>query len=225
VNKKAGTSVCVQIPADLTIKLRRLAEEQHVSLHAILLCAWVSLLNRGLGEADVVIGIETSCRSRLVQAPVIGPFTDLVPIRIHVDEATTIETLLRKFNRAIRLPGRSDPEPWRKVFEVRGHGGRPKAVIPLAVCACPPLNLGDLASFDVPGLTMERVWVDQHWPCAKVSFCLEERGMNLMITLRGANDVAELGTVQNIAGRLLNLLDALGTNRRGFIFKLPLMNN
>lgn len=220
--KQTGTSASAGVPiaADLAIKLRRIAQE---GLYAILVGAWISLLGRGLREADLIIGIETSNRSRLTQAPIIGPFANLVPMRIHVDKTTTVETLLQHVNRAVTLPGLSGPDPWRKVFEVRRRGGRARPVIPLALCACPPLNLGDLASIDVPGLTVERAWVDRHWPCAEISVCLEERGMNPMITLRCANDVMEPGAAQNMADRLLTLLDGVVTNRRGL--ELPLMNN
>jgi len=146
-------------------------------------------------------------------------------MRIHLDEASTVDTLLQDVDRAVRLPGRSEPELWRKVFEARAHGGWAKPVIPLAVCACPPLNHGDLASIDVPGLTVERVWMDRHWPCAEISVCLEERGMNPVVTLRCANDIMEPETVQHMADRLLTSLDAVGTNRRWLISKLPLTND
>lgn len=216
INNESGVSsnTDLVLSDDLATRLRTTAREYGVSLYTILICAWVGLPGRGLGETDAVLGIETSGRSRPGQAPVIGPFSDLVPIRIRVDEMTPVGTLLQDINRAVNNPAHSTPESSGRVFPA-GPGGRAKPVIPLAVCACPPLHLDDLASIDVPGITLEGIWTDRHWPCAEVSACFEEHGTSQRIMLRYANDIMEGRLAQKLSVQLSRLLDELERHQPG----------
>ncbi len=81
-----------------TTRIQNFAREQHVTLNTVLQAAWGVLLARYSGERDVVFG--TTVSGRPTDLPnvenIVGLFINTLPLRIVLDERSTIGPLLKK---------------------------------------------------------------------------------------------------------------------------------
>ena len=82
----------------LTSRLQNFAREQHVTLNTVIQAAWGVLLARYSGEKDVVFGTTVSGRpAELANVEnIVGLFINTLPLRITIDDDTTIAPLLRR---------------------------------------------------------------------------------------------------------------------------------
>ncbi|NPU93703.1 MAG: amino acid adenylation domain-containing protein, partial [Gammaproteobacteria bacterium] len=82
----------------LTARLQNFAREQHVTLNTVIQAAWGVLLARYSGEKDVVFGTTVSGRpAELANVEnIVGLFINTLPLRITIDDDTTIAPLLRR---------------------------------------------------------------------------------------------------------------------------------
>ncbi|HVK99256.1 MAG TPA: amino acid adenylation domain-containing protein, partial [Dongiaceae bacterium] len=83
---------------NLTARLQNFAREQHVTLNTVIQAAWGVLLARYSGEKDVVFGTTVSGRpAELTNVEnIVGLFINTLPLRITIDDETTIAPLLRR---------------------------------------------------------------------------------------------------------------------------------
>jgi amino acid adenylation domain-containing protein/non-ribosomal peptide synthase protein (TIGR01720 family) len=77
------------------VKLRRFAEAERVSLGVVLLAALAVMLNRYLGQDDLVIGEIVSGRNRPEIERLIGCFVTALPLRIKVRDEQTLREVVR----------------------------------------------------------------------------------------------------------------------------------
>lgn len=82
----------------LTARLQQFAREQHVTLNTVIQAAWGVLLARYSGEKDVVFG--TTVSGRPAELPhveqIVGLFINTLPLRLQIDDDTTIGPLLQR---------------------------------------------------------------------------------------------------------------------------------
>jgi amino acid adenylation domain-containing protein/non-ribosomal peptide synthase protein (TIGR01720 family) len=91
----AGDVHYQQLDPDLAAELRRFAEAEKVSLGVVLLAVLAVMLNRYLGQDDLVIGEIVSGRNRPEIERLIGCFVTALPLRIKVHEEQTLREVLR----------------------------------------------------------------------------------------------------------------------------------
>jgi natural product biosynthesis luciferase-like monooxygenase protein len=82
----------IQLSAELTTALQKLAQEQQLTLNTLVQGAWAILLSRYSGEADVVFGATRACRYSSVEGmeSAIGLFINTVPVRAQISSETEI---------------------------------------------------------------------------------------------------------------------------------------
>jgi amino acid adenylation domain-containing protein/non-ribosomal peptide synthase protein (TIGR01720 family) len=82
----------------LTSRLQTFAREQHVTLNTVIQAAWGVLLARYSGEKDVVFGTTVSGRpAELANVEqIVGLFINTLPLRLQIDDDTTIAPLLQR---------------------------------------------------------------------------------------------------------------------------------
>lgn len=80
-----------------TSRLQQFARDQHVTLNTVVQAAWGVLLARYSGEKDVVFG--TTVSGRPADLPnvenIVGLFINTLPLRVSLDDKTTIAPLLK----------------------------------------------------------------------------------------------------------------------------------
>jgi len=89
-----GSRSLVEIPADVTQALSRVARERGVTLFMALCAGFASLLRRYTGVEDIVIGTNIAARERSEMEGMVGLFMNSVPLRLDVSGDPTFEELL-----------------------------------------------------------------------------------------------------------------------------------
>ncbi|MCW3815813.1 amino acid adenylation domain-containing protein [Micromonospora sp. DR5-3] len=80
--------------ADRTASLSAFAHRHRVSPATVLLAAWIATLSRHSGERDIVVGTTSPERHRPESDSVIGPVSDIAPVRVRLREGATFSDLV-----------------------------------------------------------------------------------------------------------------------------------
>jgi non-ribosomal peptide synthase protein (TIGR01720 family) len=89
------------LPEATGLAVRELARAEGVTPHSVVLAAFALLLRAETGLSDLVIGMPTSGRDRPDLQDVIGPFADLVPLRLDVSGRPSIRRLVRRLHTTV----------------------------------------------------------------------------------------------------------------------------
>lgn len=90
-----GRTYRFTLDAALMARLRALSRQEGASFFMVLLAAFVVLLHRFTGQADIAVGGTTSGRTRPELTEMIGMFVNMLVLRVRVDESMTIRQVVR----------------------------------------------------------------------------------------------------------------------------------
>ncbi|MBS9438350.1 amino acid adenylation domain-containing protein [Photorhabdus noenieputensis] len=114
----AGNLLPINLDAELTQSLKRLSEQQGVTLFMTLLAAWATVLSRLSGQEDLVIGTPSAGRGRQEVESLIGFFVNTLALRIDLSgEPNMIELLARVRQTALTAQEHQDL-PFEQVVEI-----------------------------------------------------------------------------------------------------------
>ncbi|MDX3226208.1 non-ribosomal peptide synthetase [Streptomyces sp. ME19-01-6] len=89
-----GSTVDFALPAELSGRVRALAEQCGVTPFAVVLAVFFLLLARVTGRTDLVVGTPVSGRHRPETRDLIGNFVNTLPLRVRTDETVDFHALL-----------------------------------------------------------------------------------------------------------------------------------
>lgn len=89
-----GAAVKVRLDASQTDALLRLGQRHDATLFMALLSSWALLLTRLSGQDDVVIGTPTANRRSMEVEGIVGPFVNMLPLRVRLDHQLTVAQLI-----------------------------------------------------------------------------------------------------------------------------------
>lgn len=216
--------VSVELPRELTARLRGVARTRGLKLRPVLLGAWARLLAGWFKQPTAIFGVELLDRTRAKEMPTVGPLVDLVALEIGVEASTTVLAFLQEVDRAAKQRRGAAQDSWEKLCELPPDGGRPRPVIPVAISVDAQPCLEKLTSIDVPAITIERVSTEKCWPCAAISVSLEDRGPAPKTALHYFSGSVTREVVQRVGDQWLSLLEGMASNPRGFVGNMPLLN-
>ncbi|MCG8615708.1 MAG: condensation domain-containing protein, partial [Desulfobacterales bacterium] len=90
----------MDISAELSQSLRKVAEDHRVYLFTVLLGAFQVLLHRYTEQDDIITGIPMAGRNRTEFEELIGYFINMVPIRADLSEEITFADLMQQLHKA-----------------------------------------------------------------------------------------------------------------------------
>jgi amino acid adenylation domain-containing protein len=92
--RHAGALVETTLPAPVSAAVHGLARRERVTPFMTLLAAFGAALNRLTGARDLVVGTAVDGRGRVELEPLVGFFTNTVPLRLAVDPASSLREML-----------------------------------------------------------------------------------------------------------------------------------
>lgn len=106
-----------------TEKLKSFADENNVTINAVLMSSWGVLLQQLNNSDDIIFGMATSGRNIPIDNVnnIIGLFTNIVPIRISECKNETINKFIRNTNENILNNQYNDLLPLNKISNSIGH--------------------------------------------------------------------------------------------------------
>ncbi|MEA2563973.1 MAG: hypothetical protein QOH06_5477 [Acidobacteriota bacterium] len=215
-----GERVPLEVPAEVTERLRQQGRERSASLFMVLLAGFQAWLSRlGAGE-DLVTGVPVANRSHPGTEGLIGFFVNTLPLRADLSGDPGFGELIERTREtALGAFARQDLPFERLVQELRPE--RSLAYAPLFQVMFSLHNI-PMPGLELPGLAF-RPW-EADPGTAKFDLLLE---MNEVTGLQGslehASDLFDRTTAERLAGHLRVLLEAATANPDLPFSELPLL--
>ncbi|MGQ9367584.1 amino acid adenylation domain-containing protein [Azospirillum sp. ST 5-10] len=113
----AGGSVAATLPAELAVRLRRLAESRRVTLAAVLLAAFLALLHRHGAGRDLRVGMPVAGRRKVELEGVVGLFVNTLVVGAAVDGRDRFADLLGRVQDAMLAAQDHQDLPFDRLVE------------------------------------------------------------------------------------------------------------
>ncbi|MEN3328621.1 MAG: hypothetical protein V7638_3428, partial [Acidobacteriota bacterium] len=145
----AGASVSTTLDQELVAQLRALADAEHVSLRTVLLSAFTILLSRYSRQEEIVVGLQLANRHDEEVRNLVGPMSNLLPLRVDLSCRESFAHLLRRLE-DIALEAHKRAVPFEKLLQelkVERSLTRPPVVqvtFDVRDDDCPGVKVGDL---------------------------------------------------------------------------------
>uniref|UniRef100_UPI0036DC5A5C non-ribosomal peptide synthase/polyketide synthase n=1 Tax=Photorhabdus sp. RM322S TaxID=3342825 RepID=UPI0036DC5A5C len=114
----AGALLLVNLDAELTQSLKRLSEQQGVTLFMTLLAAWATVLSRLSGQEDLIIGTPSAGRGRQEVESLIGFFVNTLALRMDLSGAPNVTELLARIRQTALAAQEHQDLPFEQVVEI-----------------------------------------------------------------------------------------------------------
>ncbi|EQB97998.1 hypothetical protein B738_27602 [Photorhabdus temperata subsp. temperata M1021] len=113
-----GNTLSVNLDEELTQALKRLSEQQGVTLFMTLLSAWAVVLSRLSGQDDVVIGTLSAGRNRREVEPLLGFFVNTLALRVDLSGAPNVTELLARVQQVALMAQAHQDVPFEQIVEI-----------------------------------------------------------------------------------------------------------
>ncbi|MBS9426295.1 amino acid adenylation domain-containing protein, partial [Photorhabdus caribbeanensis] len=217
----AGNILPVSLDAELTQSLKRLSEQQGVTLFMTLLAAWSTVLSRLSGQEDLVIGTPSAGRSRQEVESLIGFFVNTLALRMDLSGAPNVAELLARVRQTALAAQEHQDLPFEQVVEIV-QPPRRLAHTPLFQVMFAWQN-NENTEWRLPGLTVSPV--DQFIDIAKFDLELSLSEVNGQIVgyLNYATALFDQATIERQMGYLHTVLRAMAANPQQTVGKIDIL--
>nr|WP_036843311.1 non-ribosomal peptide synthetase [Photorhabdus khanii] len=217
----AGALLPVSLDAELTQSLKRLSEQQGVTLFMTLLAAWTMVLSRLSSQEDLVIGTPSAGRSRQEVESLMGFFVNTLALRMDLSDAPNVAELLARVRQTALAAQEHQDLPFEQVVEI---------VQPLRRLDHTPLfqvmfawQNNENTEWRLPGLTVSPA--DQLIDIAKfdLELSLSEVDGRIVGYLNYATALFDQATIERQVGYLHTVLRAMAANPQQSIGKIDIL--
>ena len=198
--------------ADLTRRLRALAQESNVTLFMLLLAAFKTLLYRYTGQTDLRVGVPAANRTRGETEGLIGFFINTQVLRTRIDGRQSFLELLQRMRETALGAQAHQDLPFEQLVEAL-QPERSLSHQPLfQVMLNHQRNDQIRALRQLPGLEIEAVAQNQQTTKFDLMLDVVERAEGMSFAFTYASDLFEPSTITRLAVHWRNLLDAIAAD-------------
>jgi len=214
-----GAAHALRLGRELTSALHQLSRAANASLFMTLLAGFNALLYARTGQDDLVVAIPIANRHRAEIEPLIGVFSNALPIRTRLKGGDTFLDVLAQVREASLNGYEHQDVPLQRIAQEFSHlrdaGRAPlfQVMFVLQNHTAEKLSLADLKS--------ERVPVESTTSKFELTLVLEERDGELISAWEYNTDLFENDTIAAIAGQYRDLLESLVAQPRQRILDIP----
>ncbi|WP_405164781.1 condensation domain-containing protein [Nocardia sp. NBC_01499] len=108
------------LPAGLTTAMGMLARDCGATLNAVALAGFSATLHQLTGQADLLFGMPSAGRSRVELEQLIGPFANMLVLRMDLAGDLTVRELVERAHRTVGEAYRHSDAPYARVVEAIG---------------------------------------------------------------------------------------------------------
>jgi amino acid adenylation domain-containing protein len=222
VQKFRGGRHHLQLPAELTDRLRAIGGEHGATLFMVLLAAWQTLLARHTGREDVVVGSPITGRHRAETEGLIGFFVNTLALRTDLSGDPSFRQLLERVRRtALDAYARQDL-PFETLVEAL-RIPRDLSRQPLFQAMLMLHRSQGGGAFALPGLRCEPVEADPGTSIFDLGLYAWDRPEGLRAMLEYNADLFDAATAARFVDRFRTLLDGIAADPDAPLSRLPLM--
>ncbi|WP_418054994.1 non-ribosomal peptide synthetase [Pseudomonas syringae] len=223
VQSYKGATLPLELPAQLSHRLRQFSLQQNVTPFMTLLAAWSILLSRLSNQPQVVIGTPVANRTRQETEALIGFFVNTLALHVDVKAHSRVDQLLAQV-KAITLDAYSHQDlPFEQVVEAL-QPQRSLAHSPLFQAMLVLGNTPRDQALTLPGLELTALPDATATTQFDLTLSLNDDGESIHGRFEYAADLFDPSTITRWSRHLLQLLDALLSDVTQPLASLPLLD-
>ena len=198
-----------ELDAELTGRLRQVAQERGATLFMVLLAGFQALLGRYSGQQDIVVGSPIAGREREELEPVVGFFVNTLALRADLSGAPTFDTLLEQVRQTTLDAYAHQEVPFERLVEelaperTLAHAPVVQVLFTLQAAAEP---------MAIEGLRFESEEPESATAKVDLALGLEERAERLVGGFQYRTDLFAEGTIAAMATAWERLLRGIAAN-------------
>jgi amino acid adenylation domain-containing protein/non-ribosomal peptide synthase protein (TIGR01720 family) len=217
-----GDCYSFRFGAELSSKLKKLAQDHGTTLYVVLLAAFNVLLHKYTAEKDIIVGTPFAGRAKAEFASTGGYFVNPLPLRVSISAAVAFETLLAELRTTTLEALRHQDYPFSLLTDrlavPRDPSRSPLFQVMFAMQrshllheeGLPLLALGEPGvRMNLGALELESMALPQRISQFDLSLMVAEAGDDLAAGFEYNTDLFELETTRRMAGHFLNLLESI----------------
>jgi amino acid adenylation domain-containing protein len=217
----ASAAAALELPQELTERLRALAREEGASLFMVLLAGLQAVLGRYSGQQDFAVGTPVAGRNRRELEGLVGFFVNTLVLRADLSGSPTFREMLWRARKACLDAYAHQDVPFEKLVEElqprRDAGRSPffQVLLVLQNMALPEARL--------PGLEVTSLAAELGAAKFDLTLSLAEIGDRLAGQLEYRTDLWDKETIQNLSEHLLVFLAAVAEAPDAPLKRAPLV--
>ena len=217
-----GKTEVFTFPEDILHNLKRLSQQENVTLFMTLLSAFYVLLYRYTAQTDIAIGCPIANRNRVETERLIGMLANTLVIRLDLTGEPTFRELLHRLRRVM--------------LDAYDHQDLPYSVLtselnPERDTRFAPFTQVMFSLVDVPtpatsleGITVETLHVDRYGAQFDLTMSITDLPFEKSISIEYNTDLFEAATIKRMMSHYFNLLQGIISDSMQTITRLPMLN-
>jgi amino acid adenylation domain-containing protein/non-ribosomal peptide synthase protein (TIGR01720 family) len=202
-----GGIIRFSINNDITDALKKLARHCNASLFMLLLASYALLLARYSGQSQVLIGTPVANRDHPDVEPLIGPFSNYIPLRVNIEADPNFKMLVEHV-RGITLKSFTHQNiPFEKIVEAVDTGHRLDRP-PLFQVALVLQNM-TAVPLSLSGLDVKKIDLARTSAKLDLSVLLEEDNGTIRGELEFCQDLFTQGTADRMTKHFISIIQAV----------------
>ena len=222
VQSYRGGNVPVALNAELTARLRVLAQRHDMTLFMVLCAGWAILLSRLSGQEDVMIGTPIANRQRPELESLIGVFVNTLVLRVGVQGELSLKKFFEQVKELILGAYDNQDVLFEQIVETlqpeRSLSRNPLFQVMFVLHNAPNRELR------LPGIAVTREEVVDEPVICDLVLALEEQGSEIAGSLNYATDIFDRGSVERWGDCFTVLLEGMTAEAQLRIAELPILS-
>jgi amino acid adenylation domain-containing protein len=236
VQTYGGATCRLRLPRDLSARLAALGRERGATLFMTLLAAFKALLYRYTGQADLLVGVPTTGRSRAGFAAMLGYFINPVVLRTDLRENPSFDQLLAQVRRHALGAFEHQDYPFPLLVEdlqpERDPSRSPLFQVMFALQKAPALKGQDLTPFalneegarlEIGGLPLVSMPLEERVAQFDLTLTMGESGGELAASFNYNTDLFGAETIDRMTRHFETLLAGIAADPARRLADLPLL--
>ena len=204
---RRGDRLQFVLARELTERLRKLSQQEGVTLFMTLLAAFDVVLGRYAGQTDVVVGTDVANRTRQETEGLIGFFVNQLVLRTDLSRSETFRDLLHQVRERTLGAYAHQDLPFEKLVEElspeRDLGRAPLFQVKLVLQNAPQQRL------ELPGLELDRFSDGEDFIKVDLHLSVSETAEGIGGQMEYATDLFERTTVERLLSHFQEVLEQL----------------
>ena len=205
-----GSYITLQVPKDISDKLRKISKAEDTSLFAAMVSAFGIEMQKDSGEDDINIGLPVAYRPHSKLENIFGMFVNTIVLRLRNEKDFTFKDIIHRTSEAALNAIAHQDLPFEKVVEVVNPERTTNANPLFQVSFAWQNNLDEPLKLE--GLRSERFTAEERTFIFDITFYMWENGDHIEGEIEYNTDLLTRDTILRLKENFINILKSVAEN-------------